>query len=192
MNAKHFILGALVMAAPALARPQADRDQMHRMDRTDVRTEKLPRVDVDLLKKLHQANREEIELGQVAQEQSMRDDVKQFGKMMVDDHRQADGKITQMADRHGVPLGDEVDALKLADKFRKKTGDDFNKDYLTKMVKDHDKVISLISGKRDDVRAEFQAMLNEMMPTLRKHRVEAKRLLDEVKGQRSARTLMRR
>jgi len=56
------------------------------------------------------------------------------------------------------------------------------------MVKDHDKVIRLIGTNSDDVRAEFQAMLNDMLPTLRKHRTEAKRMLDELKGERSART----
>jgi putative membrane protein len=177
MNAKHFILGALVLAAPAFAHEPAPRS---------AQVEKLPRVDVDLLKKLHQANREEIELGQVAQQQSVRDDVRQFGKMMVDDHRMADEKITKMADAHAVPLGDDSDAMKLADKFREKTGDDFDRDYLSKMVKDHDKVISLVSTKQNDVKAQLQATLSDMLPTLRKHRMEAKRLLDEVKGKNTA------
>ena len=177
MNAKHFILGALVLAAPAFAKDPPPRS---------AQVQKLPRVDVDLLKKLHQANREEIELGQVAQQQSPRDDVKQFGKMMVDDHRMADEKISKMADAHAVPLGDDSDAMKLADKFREKMGDDFDKDFLTKMVKDHDKVISLVSTKQNDVKAEFQATLSDMLPTLRKHRMEAKRLLDEVKGKNTA------
>jgi len=148
--------------------------------------EKLPKKDVEMLKKLHMANREEIELGQVAQLQSTRDDVKQFGKMMVDDHRAADEKIVKMATDHGVAVGDEAEAMKVADKLRKKTGYDFDKDYLTKMVKDHDKVISLVSSKTKDMQSGFQATLTDMLPTLRKHREEAKRLLDEVKGAKTA------
>src|SRR6185369_1948704 len=101
-----------------------------------------------LLQHVHQANREEIELGQVAQQVSMRDDVKQFGKMMGDDHQMADEKITKMAAEHGVPMGDDADAMQLADKFRKKdAAKDFDKDYLTKMVKDHDHVINMIGTK---------------------------------------------
>lgn len=175
MNAKHFILGAaLLVGAPALARDPVDKS---------TKEVKLPRADVDMLKKLHQSNREEIELGQVAQQVSMRDDVKQFGKMLVDDHTAADQKITTMADQHGVPLGDDSDAMKLADKFRKKDPNkDFDKDFLTKMVKDHDHVINMIGTKSNDLKSEFQAMLNDQLPVLRKHRAEAKRLLDEVKG----------
>ncbi|HYV49345.1 MAG TPA: DUF4142 domain-containing protein [Myxococcaceae bacterium] len=178
MKAKHFILGALLVAAPALAKDPVDKS---------TQAVKLPRADVDMLKKLHQANREEIELGQVAQQVSMRDDVKAFGKMMVDDHKMADEKITKMADEHGVPLGDDADAMRLADKFRKKDAvKEFDKDYLTRMVKDHDKVINMIGTKSDDLKAELQASLNGMLPTLRKHRTEAKRLLDDVKAAKTA------
>ena len=180
MNAKLFILGgALAIAAPALAKDPVDKS---------AQAQKLPRADVDMLKKLHQANREEIELGTVAQQVSQRDDVKQFGKMMVDDHKMADEKITKMADAHGVPMGDDADAMKMADKFRKKDVKDFDKDYLSKMVKDHDKVIHMVGTKSDDLKSDFQATLNDMLPTLRKHREEAKRLLDEVKGARTAST----
>lgn len=118
----------------------------------------------------------------------MRGDVKQFAKMMVDDHRMADAKIVKMADDHGIAMGDETDAMKLADKFREKDLDDFDREYLSRMVKDHDKVIRLIGTKSDDVKADFQAMLNDMLPTLRKHRAEASKLLNMVKGERSART----
>ncbi len=182
MNAKHIILGALVLAAPALAH---DRDEQVG---TTARIEKLPRADVDMLKKLHQANREEIELGLVAQEKGVREGVKEFGKMMVDDHRAADEKIVKMSTDHGIPLGDDTDAMKLADKFRDKDADEFDREYLTRMVKDHDKVIRMIGTKSNELKADFQAMLNELLPTLRQHRMEAKRLLDEVKGERSART----
>jgi hypothetical protein len=54
------------------------------------------------------------------------------------------------------------------------------------MVKDHDKVIRMIGTKSNDLKAELQAMLNDMLPKLREHRAEAKRLLDEVKGERGA------
>jgi putative membrane protein len=206
MNAKHFILGGLLVAAPAFAQQDTAksthdmaRDTAGQMNDTAgqmkekasnkmAQAEKLPRADVDLLKKLHQANREEIELGQVAQEQSQRDDVKQFGKMLVDDHKMADEKVTAMADKHGVPLGDESQAMKEADKLRKKTGDEFDKEFLTQMVKGHDKVISAITSKSNDLKAELQAMTNDMLPTLRKHRAEAKRLLDEVKTAKTAST----
>jgi hypothetical protein len=54
------------------------------------------------------------------------------------------------------------------------------------MVKDHDHVISMIGTKSNDLKAELQATLNDMLPVLRKHRTEAKRLLDEVKGANTA------
>jgi putative membrane protein len=179
MNAKHFILGgALVLAAPAFADDQQTKA---------AQGERLPKADEDMLKKLHQANREEIELGQVAQQQASRDEVKQFGKMMVDEHRMADEKITQMADQHGVMLGDDSEAMKKAEKMGKKTGSEFDREYLSKMVKEHEKVISMVTSKQKDVSAELQSTLTEMLPTLRKHHMEAKELLDQVKGRAAAR-----
>jgi putative membrane protein len=185
MNAKYFILGgSLVLAAPAFA----NDPESHKAKTEQGQAEKLPHADMEVLKKLHQANREEIELGQVAQRQSERDEVKQFGKMMVDDHRMADEKVTQFADQHGVTLADDSDAMKKAEKFGKKTGKEFDKDYLEEMVKGHDKVISMVNKEQKKVKPELQTTLTEMLPTLEKHKMEAKRLLDEVKGSRAARS----
>ena len=184
MNAKYFILGgALVLAAPAFA----NDPETHKTTQAGEK-EKLPHSDMEVLKKLHQTNREEIELGQVAQRQSERDEVKQFGKMLVDDHRMADEKITQMADQHGVMLGNDTEAMKMAEKLGKKTGNELDKEFLEKMVKGHDKAISLITKEEKKVKPELGTMLTEMLPTLQKHRMEAKRLLDEVKGSHAART----
>lgn len=190
MNAKHILLGALVLAAPALAQEPAQGMESRTEDQARRGAMgKLPRTDVNLIKDLHQANQEEIQLGLVAQEKSSRDDVKRFGEMMVKDHREMDAKITRMANDHGITLGGESDVMNLADKFRDKKMEDFDRDYLTQMVKDHDKVIALVSRKSNDVKAELQAMIAEMLPKLRQHRIEARKILDEVKGGRaSART----
>jgi putative membrane protein len=177
MNAKHFILGALVLAAPAFANEPKS---------TGAQTEKASKNDADVLKKLHQANREEIELGQLAQQQSQRDEVRQFGKMMVDDHRMADEKVTKMADKHGLTLGDDSEAMKMAEKMGKKTGNEFDKEFLEKMTKGHEKVISMVTKEEKKVSPELQAALTDMLPTLRKHEMEAKRLLEEVKSSHAA------
>jgi putative membrane protein len=100
----------------------------------------------------------------------------------------ADEKITRLADQHGVTLGDDSEAMKKAEKLGKKSAKDFDKEFLEDMVKGHDKVISMVTKEEKKVKPELQTTLTEMLPTLQKHRMEAKRLLDEVKGSHAART----
>jgi predicted outer membrane protein len=76
--------------------------------------------------------------------------------------------------------------MKEAEKLGKKMGNDFDREYLSKMVKGHEKVTSMVTGKMKDVSPELQTALTDMLPTLRKHEMEAKQMLDQVKGSHEA------
>jgi putative membrane protein len=82
----------------------------------------------------------EVQLGQLAQEKSQSNDVKQFGQKMVADHSQmADKWLKPVAKQLGVsePKAPSKKDKKEIAKLQGLSGDDFDREYITMMVKDH-------------------------------------------------------
>jgi len=82
----------------------------------------------------------EVQLGQLAQQKSQSSDVKQFAQKMVADHGQmADKWFKPVAQQLGVsePKGPSKKDKKEIAKLQGMSGDDFDREYITMMVKDH-------------------------------------------------------
>jgi putative membrane protein len=82
----------------------------------------------------------EVQLGQLAQQKSESADVKQFAQKMVSDHSQmADKWFKPVAQQLGVsePKGPSKKDKKEIEKLQGLSGDDFDREYITMMVKDH-------------------------------------------------------
>ncbi|HEX3967320.1 MAG TPA: DUF4142 domain-containing protein [Edaphobacter sp.] len=83
----------------------------------------------------------EVKLGQLAAQKGSTDDVKAFGQKMVDDHTRLNNEMAQVADSLGVMLPKSMNKEDQAeyDKLNGLSGNDFDMEYLTFMVKDHHK-----------------------------------------------------
>jgi len=82
----------------------------------------------------------EVQFGQLAQQKSQSNDVKQFAQKMVSDHSQmADKWFKPVAKQLGVsePKGPSKKDKKEIAKLQGLSGDDFDREYITMMVKDH-------------------------------------------------------
>lgn len=82
----------------------------------------------------------EVQLGQLAQQKSQSNDVKQFAQKMVSDHSQmADKWFKPVAQQLGVsePKGPSKKDKKEIAKLQGMSGEDFDREYITMMVKDH-------------------------------------------------------
>ncbi len=82
----------------------------------------------------------EVQFGQLAQQKSQSNDVKQFAQKMVSDHTQmADKWFKPVAKQLGVsePKGPSKKDKKEIAKLQGLSGDDFDREYITMMVKDH-------------------------------------------------------
>src|SRR5215831_13884111 len=58
----------------------------------------------DVLKKLHESNQKEIEMGKLAEQKGQSKEIKSFGKMLVKDHTAADKKVTALAKEEKADL----------------------------------------------------------------------------------------
>jgi putative membrane protein len=82
----------------------------------------------------------EVQLGQLAEQKSQSNDVKQFGQKMVSDHTQMGDKwFKPVAKEMGVsePKGPSKKDKKLIDKLQGLSGTEFDAEYIQAMVKDH-------------------------------------------------------
>lgn len=82
----------------------------------------------------------EVQLGQLAEQKSQSNDVKQFAQKMVNDHTQMGDKwFKPVAKQMGVsePKGPSKKDKKLIEKLQGLSGQDFDTQYIQAMVKDH-------------------------------------------------------
>jgi putative membrane protein len=84
----------------------------------------------------------EVQLGQLAQQKSESNDVKQFAAKMVNDHGQMGDKwLKPVAQQMGIsaPSGPSKKDKKEMEKLQGLSAQDFDREYITMMVKDHQK-----------------------------------------------------
>jgi len=93
------------------------------------------------LRKAAESGIAEVKFGQLAAQKGSTDDVKAFGQKMVDDHTKMNLDIARVADSMGVILPKSMNKDDQAeyDKLNALSGNDFDTEYLSVMVKDHHK-----------------------------------------------------
>ena len=93
------------------------------------------------LRKAAEGGIAEVKLGQLAVQKGSSDEVKAFGQKMVDDHTKMNLEIAQVADSMGVMLPKSLNKEDQAeyDKLNGLSGNEFDIEYLTFMVRDHHK-----------------------------------------------------
>ena len=96
--------------------------------------------DQAFVSKALQGNAAEVQLGQLAEQKSQSNDVKQFAQKMVSEHSQMSEKwFKPVAKQLGVsePKGPSKKDKKLIEKLQGLSGQEFDTEYIQAMVKDH-------------------------------------------------------
>ena len=103
------------------------------------------------VKKAISGNYNEIDASKMALQKSQNDQVKQYAQKMIDDHQKMLDDLHALAGQENIKFKDEPtsEGKKMAAKLNGLSGGDFDKAYVTGMVKDH----------KEDVR-DFQAEIN--------------------------------
>jgi putative membrane protein len=93
------------------------------------------------LRKAAEGGIAEVKFGQLAVQKGSSEEVKAFGQKMVDDHTMLNLEIAEVADSMGVMLPKSMNKEDQAeyDKLNALSGNDFDIEYLSFMVKDHHK-----------------------------------------------------
>ncbi len=114
----------------------------------------------------------EVQLGEYASEKASDKSVKDFGAMLSKDHTKANGELKALATSKNIALPATVgqDMTDKMNDLMKKTGKDFDKDYMNAMVKDHKDDIDMFQKVADDSKdTDMKAFASKTLPTLKKH-----------------------
>jgi putative membrane protein len=114
----------------------------------------------------------EVEAGKLAADKGTDPDVKAFGQKMVDDHSKANDKLKQLAADKGVKLPTELGMMDKhsMEKLQKATGADFDRLYVSEMVKDHKKDVSDFEHESKAAKdSDVKAFASDTLPTLQQH-----------------------
>jgi putative membrane protein len=162
-------IGALTALCFLLAAPQA-----------------FARSDQSFARAAAQGNLAEIDAGRLASRRARSDDVRDYGRMLMRDHRDANRKLERVADRIDVNLPERPSAEQSAAYARlsRMSGRMFDRMFLRQMVMDHRTVISMFSEKARERRSETARFAREMLPKLQGHLERAQALLDQSGNER--------
>ena len=136
------------------------------------------KADADFVVNTANAGMTEIKAGQIAESSGTAKDVKEYGAMMVKDHSAAADKLKEIADAKHITLPADLsnDSQQAITDLSKKSGKDFDKNYLDMMVSDHKKVISAFEDEtKNGSDADIRAFAESTLHTLRKHLDEAQK-----------------
>jgi putative membrane protein len=129
--------------------------------------------------KIADANNFEIQAGQLAQQKAQSDEIKQFAKMMVDDHTQAQQQLQQIAQQKGWQFSQQLMPVHRAmlEELNKLDGQEFEKAYLYGQVAGHTKVaLGLRDAKTELQDAELRQYAATIFPKVQQHLQHAQRL----------------
>lgn len=127
----------------------------------------------------------EIEIGKLAVSKGTHAHVKEFGKMLIDDHSKSAETMKPFAARLNVTLPaaiTEKGRERYEDLNEEKQGSAFDKEFADMMVKGHKEAIDKMEKAADKANdPEIRAWAAGMVPTLKAHLEHAEKLQDQLK-----------
>ena len=149
---------------------------------------KLEGADLQVVAHLNHVNQMEIDMGKMAQRQGTAK-VKTYGAMLIKDHTAAMKDLKAMAKKKGVakipadkPTSETMqkehqDMMDAMARMKKLKGAEFDREFLTMMIADHDKEVSRVDAAMSTATdPELKTFLSSVRPTLQRHADQAREL----------------
>jgi putative membrane protein len=114
----------------------------------------------------------EVELGRMATQRAGDSSVREFGARMVADHSRANSELKTIAGQKGIQLPAELSSEQKSemDKLSKMSGAEFDKEYMSAMLKDHQTdVKDFETQSKEGNDPEIKAFAGKTLPTLQQH-----------------------
>ncbi len=181
---------ALVSAAPCL-RAQSESgattgagDMNASSSSSSNASDSLSHADKRFLSKAAEAGETEMQFSQLAGTQASNPDVRSYAGMMNTDHQQMASDLQALARQKGVDLKQtDVTSEHKYKSLSSKSGMDFDKDYISDMVSDHEDAVKLFQKESTDGKdADVKAFAAKYLPTLQQHLDKANSLKSTLGG----------
>jgi putative membrane protein len=136
-----------------------------------------PPSTAEVLEKLHNSNLTEIEAGKLAQDNGHSKATKDYGKMLVSDHTNADKQVVALAKEEKVDLSPGTPVVGTKNLADLSAGPAFDHRFARSMVEDHKKDIAEVTAARDSTTdPKLKGLLTDLLPKLEKHQRMAESL----------------
>lgn len=131
----------------------------------------------------------EVKLGQLAQQKAASPDVKAFGQRMADDHGKVNDQLQQLASEKNVQLPKSLDSKHQAlyDRLSKLSGHQFDKTYMSEMVKDHKADVAEFQKAANSSDPQVKDFASKTLPTLEDHLREAQQVASATESRKTNR-----
>jgi putative membrane protein len=132
----------------------------------------LSTADTDFILAAAQGGMTEVKLGELAARNGTRDEVKDFGKMMVKDHTLINDDLRALAAQKGVSLTDTLDAKhqEMVDKMAALTATGFDDAYIAAMIKGHKTVAREFKAEAATTQdSDLKSFLDKSIPVVQAH-----------------------
>ena len=173
---------AMVGLATSPAAQEAKKDPADKQQKKDQAAK--GGDDAKRMREIAQADLAEVQAGKLAASKASSDEVKKYGQHMVDDHGKHLGELRTMAKSKGVqlpsaPAKKHQDALK---KLEAASGEEFDKRFMTQMVKDHEDALKLVQATAKNAKdPELKADAEKTAPKIQEHLEMAKKIAASLK-----------
>lgn len=150
---------------------QRDKDATKRSD--------IPVAEANFLAQAAHGGIMEVELSKLALTRASSPQVKEFAKMMVNDHTKANNELKALADGKDVriPSGLSDENRMKIEMITKNDGKAFDREYMSAMAKDHIMTTELFQSIINDANDSLvKAYASKTLPTLMHHREMAEKL----------------
>lgn len=126
----------------------------------------------------------EIELAKLAQQKASNVDVKKYAEMLVTDHTKSSAELKDLADNRQLTLPTSL-TDKGKDEYNKlneKSGLDFDKKFIDKMIDDHEKAIKKMedASEDNDKDQSIKVWASNKITSLTSHLQQAKMLKEKL------------
>jgi putative membrane protein len=165
------LLAPLALASPAYAAGSGDTPTQ------------LTKQDKDFLTDAAMGSLYQVKLGQIVTKQAGDEGVKRFAQRMVDDHTKVNQKLTELAQKEGVTLPQELDKKhqEALDKLAHESGPKLERFYLEGAIADHkDDMKAFEHEAKDGKNPAVKQFATTALPVFEDHLTLARQALDRL------------
>lgn len=141
---------------------------------------------VDFATAVAAGNMKEIALGKLALKNANYGRLKEFAQKMIDAHEKANRDLQTACYTAGVtlPAGLAKADQEEVDKMAGKEGKSFDRDYIKKMVSEHQKTMERLDAAASNMKdVSLQNYAKKTLPVVKAHLEEARTILEDVRKQ---------
>lgn len=142
----------------------------------------LAKGDREFFEKAAKASMSEVAISRIAAQRTSDPEVRRFAQMMIEDHERATEDLGALASSRGVSLPAKDPH---PDRWEKRDAKNFDKEYMDKMVSDHEEVVKLFEKHAKDGKdVEAVDFARKYLPKMQEHLQHALDLKRALKDKR--------